>query len=52
MVYGVEAVLPSDVRFDAPRIQAYEEDEADTELEDASELLEEARNTTLARTAV
>ena len=52
MVHGAEAVLPSDVRFDAPRIQAYEEDEADTELEDASNLLEEARNTALARTAV
>ena len=52
MVHGAEAFLPSDVRFDAPRIQAYEEDEADTELEDASDLLEEARNTALARTAV
>ena len=52
MVHGVEAVLPSDVRFDAPRIQAYEEDEADTELEDASDLLEESRNTALARTVV
>ena len=52
MVHGAEAVLPSDVRFDAPRIQAYEEDEADTKLEDASDLLEEARNTALVRTAV
>ena len=52
MVYGAEAVLPSNVRFDAPRIQAYEEDEADIELKDASDLLEEARNTALARTAV
>ena len=52
MVHGAEAVLPSDVRFDAPRRQSYEEDEADTELKDASNLLEEARNTALARTAV
>ena len=52
MVHGAEAVLPSDIHFDAPRIQAYEEDEADTELEDASDLLEEARNIALARTAV
>ena len=42
MVYGTEAVLPSDVRFNAPRVEAYEEDEADTTLEDASDLLEEA----------
>ena len=51
MVHRAEAILPSDVRFDAPRIQAYDEDEADKELEDASDLLEEARNTALARTA-
>ena len=52
MVYGAEAVLPSDVHFNAPRVKAYEEDEADAILEDASDLLEEARNTALARTAV
>ena len=52
MVYDAEAVLPSDVRFDAPRVAVYEEDEADKNLEDASDLLEEARNTALARTAI
>ena len=52
MVHGAVAFLPSDVHFDAPRIQAHEEDEADTKLEDASNLLEEARNTALARTSV
>ena len=52
MVHGAEAVLPSDVRFDAPRVVAYEEDEADANLEDASDLLEEARNNALARTVV
>ena len=40
MVYGAEAVLPSDIRFDAPRVHAYEEDKADATLEDASDLLE------------
>ena len=45
-------VLPSDVRFNAPRVEAYDEDEADETLEDISNLLEEARNTALARTAV
>ena len=52
MVHGAEAILPSDVCFDAPRVQAYDEDEADEELEDASDLLEVAKNTALARTAV
>ena len=48
MVHGAEAILPSDLRFDAPRVQAYDEDEADEELEDASDLFKEARNTALA----
>ena len=52
MVYGAEAVLASDVRFNAPRVEAYDKDEADIRLKDASNLLEEARNTALARTAV
>ena len=51
-VYRAEAVLPSDVRFNVPRIEAYDEDEADATLKDASNLLEEARNTALTRTAV
>ena len=52
MVYGAEAILPSDVRFNAPRVEAYNEDDANEALEDAVDLLKEARNTTLARTAV
>jgi len=52
MVYGSEAVLPSDVKFNAPRVEAYEETDANKALEDADDLLEEARNTALARTAV
>jgi len=30
MVYGSEAVLPLDIAFDSPRIQYYDEDEAET----------------------
>ena len=52
MVYGAEAILPSDVRFNAPRVEAYNEEDADEALEDAVDLLEEARDTVLARTAV
>ena len=29
MVYGAEAILPSDVRFNAPRVEAYNEEDAD-----------------------
>ena len=35
MVYGAEAILPSDVRFNAPRVEAYNEKDADEALEDA-----------------
>ena len=52
MVYGTEAILPSDVKFDAPRVAAYNEDDAEEALEDAVDLLEEAHDTALARTAV
>ena len=30
MVYGLEAVLPSDIAFGAPRIQNYDENEAES----------------------
>ena len=52
MVYGAEPILPSDVRFSAPRVETYNEDDADDALEDAVDLLDEARDTALARTAV
>ena len=52
MVYDAEAVLPPEVKFSAPRVEAYNEDDANESQEDAMDLLEEARNTTLARTAV
>ena len=52
MIYGAEAILPSDVRFSTPRVDIYDEDNTKEALEDAVNLLEEARNTALARTAV
>ena len=51
MVYGAEAVLPHDLRFDAPRVVAYDEDDANEALEDDVDLLDEARDIALARTA-
>ena len=35
MVYGAEAILPSDIRFNAPRVEAYNEEDADEALKDA-----------------
>ena len=52
MVYGSEAVLPSDVRFEAPRVREYTESRSTTALEDDSDLLDEARDSAAARAAV
>src|SRR3954469_11374616 len=49
MVYGAEAVLPHDLKFCAPRISGYEEEEAEEALQDDKDLTDEARDTTLAR---
>ena len=51
MVYRVEAVLPHDLRFDAPHVVAYDENDANEALEDDDDLLDEARDIALARTA-
>ena len=51
MVYGAEAVLPHDIRFDAPRVVAYDEDDSNEALEDDFNLLDEARDIALARMA-
>jgi hypothetical protein len=52
MLFGAEAVLPMDVRYCAPRVVAYVEEDAQTALADAQDLLDEARDVTLARSAV
>ena len=41
MVYGVEAVLPSDLFHNAPRVELYLESEAEQAHQDAINLLEE-----------
>jgi hypothetical protein len=50
--YGIEAVLPTDVIHDAPRVVLYTKEEAKEDREDDVDLLEEAREITLSRTAV
>ena len=49
MVYGAEAVLPHDLRFGAPRVTGYEEEEADEALADDKDTADEARDIALAR---
>jgi hypothetical protein len=52
MLFGVEAVLPTDVRYYAPRVVAYVEEDVQIALEDARDLLDEARDVALTRSAV
>jgi hypothetical protein len=52
LVYGVEAVLPTDIEFDAPRVVQYTEEQAKEAREDSVDLLEESQELALARTAL
>ena len=47
LAYGAEAVLPSDLDHDAPRVKAFDRDRAKKAQQDAVDLLEEARETTV-----
>jgi hypothetical protein len=52
LVYGAEAVLPTDIEFDTPRVVRYTKDEAKEACEDSIDLLEEAQELALSRTAL
>ena len=52
MVYGAEAVLPSDIRHDSPRVAAYVEADNEAAQQDALYLLDEERDTAAARSAI
>ena len=52
MVHGAEAVLPVEVQFNAPRVEAYSEEESNIALVEANDLIDEARDIALARAAV
>jgi hypothetical protein len=52
LVYGAEVVLPTDIEFDAPRVIQYTEKQAKEAHEDGIDLLEEAREQALARSAL
>ena len=52
MVYGAEAVLPSDIRHDSPRVAAYVEANNEQARQDALDLLDEERDLAAARSAI
>jgi hypothetical protein len=52
LFFGAEAVLPTDVRYYAPRVVAYVEEDKEKALADAQDLLDQARDVALARSAV
>jgi len=47
MVYGSEAVLPTNLEYESPRVQAYNENSCKTFQEDALDQLDEARDVAL-----
>ena len=49
MVYGAEAVLPSDIRHDSPRVPAYVEANNEKARQDSLDLLDEERDLAAAR---
>ena len=51
MVYGSEAILTTDLDYGAPRVKAYNEQGNETSLEDTMDLLDEARDVALLRSA-
>jgi hypothetical protein len=52
LLFGAETVLPTDVRYSVPRVTAYVEEDADKALADAQDLLDEAQDVALVRSAV
>jgi hypothetical protein len=52
LVYGEEAILPSDVQYDSPRVEAYEEEDAEQSRKLSVDLLEEERDLVAQRSAI
>jgi hypothetical protein len=51
-VYGAEAILPSDVRYDSPRVEAYKEEDAEKSRQLLVDLLEEERDLAVHQSAI
>ena len=47
MVYGAEVVLPHDLKFGAPRISGYEEEDEEEELQDDKDTADKERDTAI-----
>ena len=52
MVYGAEAVLPSDNHHDSPHVAAYVEADNEKARQDALDLLDEERDLAVARSVI
>ena len=52
MVYGAEAVLPSDIRHDSPRVAAYVEADNEQARQNALDLLDKQRDVAAARSTI
>ncbi|SPT18076.1 unnamed protein product [Triticum aestivum] len=52
LVHGAEAVIPTDIEFDSPRVTMYTEAKAKEAREDGVDLLEEGRLLALSRSAI
>jgi len=52
MVYGAEAVMPSDIIHDSPRVAAYVEADNEAARQDSVDTLEEVRDLAASRSAV
>ena len=52
MVYGAEAVLPSDLLHNAPRVELFSEEEAEQARQDSVNLLEEESEMALIRSTI
>jgi hypothetical protein len=51
LVYGVEAILPTDLKYGSPRTKAYDDQNNQTSQEDSLDQLEEARDVALLHSA-
>ena len=51
-MYGAEAVLPSDLLHNAPRVELFSEEEAEQAWQDVVDLLEEGREMALIRSTI
>jgi hypothetical protein len=51
MVYGFEAILPTDLEYGAPRVRAYDDQGNQASLEDVVDQMEEAHDIALLHSA-